>query len=160
MLIGVISDTHGVIRQEALDALRGSDLIVHAGDVGKESVLKTLETIAPVFAVRGNIDRAGWADKLPETRAVKVEAIRIYVLHILSDLSIDPAAESYQMVISGHSHMPSITGKNGVVFLNPGSAGPRRFRLPVSIALASISGSEIKARIVRLDGSPPDDLPS
>jgi len=153
MTAGVISDTHGLMRREALDALRDADLIIHAGDIGKPSVLETLETIAPVFAVRGNIDRGEWASSLPASRLVEVESVRIYVVHDIKDLDIDPVAESIQMVISGHSHMPAIVERNGVSFLNPGSAGPRRFSLPISMAVIRISGRRIQARLVDLQSS-------
>lgn len=153
MTAGVISDTHGLMRREALDALRDADLIIHAGDIGKSSVLETLETIAPVFAVRGNIDRGEWASSLPASRLVEVESVRIYVVHDIKDLDIDPVAEAIAMVISGHSHMPSIVERNGVLFLNPGSAGPRRFSLPISMAVIRISGRRIQARLVDLQSS-------
>lgn len=153
MTAGVISDTHGLMRREALDALRDADLIIHAGDIGNPSVLETLETIAPVFAVRGNIDRGEWASSLPASQLVEVESVRIYVVHDIKDLDIDPVAESIQMVISGHSHMPAIVERNGVSFLNPGSAGPRRFSLPISMAVIRISGRRIQARLVDLQSS-------
>ncbi len=153
MTAGVISDTHGLMRREALDALRDADLIIHAGDIGKSSVLEILETIAPVFAVRGNIDREEWASSLPASRLVEVESVRIYVVHDIKDLDIDPVAESIQMVISGHSHLPAIVERNGVSFLNPGSAGPRRFSLPISMAVIRISGRRIQVRLVDLQSS-------
>ena len=153
MTAGVISDTHGLMRREALDALRDADLIIHAGDIGKSSVLEILETIAPVFAVRGNIDREEWASSLPASRLVEVESVRIYVVHDIKDLDIDPVAESIQMVISGHSHLPAIVERNGVSFLNPGSAGPRRFSLPISMAVIRISGRRIQVRLVDIQSS-------
>lgn len=151
MLIGVISDTHGLIRPEALGALRESDLIIHAGDIGKMAVMEALEAIAPVIAVKGNIDRGEWSKGLPEARAVEAGSVRIYVIHVLKDLKMDPVAESFQMVITGHSHIPSIREQNGVVYLNPGSAGPRRFNLPTSVARVGVSSTRMDVRIIRLE---------
>ena len=128
--IGIISDTHGLLRPRALASLEGSDLIIHAGDVGSPEILAALRAIAPVTAVRGNIDTDPWATVLPET----AEVDRIYILHNLRDLAIDPAARGYRMVIAGHSHKPGTFEKNGVLYVNPGSAGPRRFKLPVTVA--------------------------
>jgi putative phosphoesterase len=133
-LIGLISDTHGLLRPEALRALDGSDLIVHAGDVGKPEILNSLRLLAPVVAVRGNIDRGGWATALPLTATVKAGSVAVYVLHDLQQLDLDPAAAGFQVVVSGHSHKPSRTERGGVLYLNPGSAGPRRFQLPVTVA--------------------------
>lgn len=149
-LIGVISDTHGLIRPESLRALRGAELIIHAGDIGKPEVIETLKSIAPVVAIRGNNDKEKWARKFPETAVVEVGKVRIYVIHNLKELEIDPAAAGFQVVISGHSHRPSITKRNGVLFLNPGSAGPRRFKLPVSVARLRVRGESVSARIVEL----------
>jgi uncharacterized protein len=151
LIIGVISDTHGLIRPEAISALRESDLIIHAGDVGKIDVLDALGAIAPVIAVKGNIDRGEWARGLPEARLVEAGSVWIYVTHILEDLKIDPAAESVQMVVTGHSHVPSIREQNGIVFLNPGSAGPNRFNLPISVAHVIVSDTQIDASIIRLE---------
>ena len=136
--IGLISDTHGLLRKEALQALRGSELILHAGDVGKPEILEALREIAPVVAVRGNVDTQEWAGKLPATAIAEAGAIRIYVLHDVKKLDLNPAAAGFQMVVSGHSHQPVKTERSGVWYINPGSAGPRRFQLPVTIALLSV----------------------
>jgi putative phosphoesterase len=133
-IIGVISDTHGLLRPEARKALEGCDLIVHAGDVGKLEILDELRTIAPVVAVRGNIDTAAWASRLPLTAAVETRSAWIYVLHDIQQLDIDPAAAGFRIVVSGHSHQARREERSGVLYLNPGSAGPRRFRLPVTAA--------------------------
>jgi putative phosphoesterase len=133
-IIGLISDTHGLLRPEAFTALEGSDLIVHAGDVGKEVILEQLRTIAPVVAVRGNIDRDSWASRLPLTAVVEARATRIYVLHDIQQLDLDPAVAGFHFVVSGHSHKPARTERDDVTYINPGSAGPRRFRLPVTVA--------------------------
>ena len=133
-LIGLISDTHGLLRQEALAALRGSDLIIHAGDVGESTILEQLGAIAPVVAVRGNIDKAAWAARLQMTAVVETGAAIIYVLHDIHDLDLDPAIAQFDIVVSGHSHKPAKNVQSGVLYVNPGSAGPRRFRLPVTVA--------------------------
>jgi putative phosphoesterase len=132
--IGLISDTHGLLREEALLALRGSDLILHAGDVGDPKILETLRTIAPVVAVRGNVDTAEWAKALPETAVAEAGDLNIYVLHDAKALDLDPRAAGFPIVVSGHSHQPGRSERNGVVYINPGSAGPRRFRLPITVA--------------------------
>lgn len=132
--IGLISDTHGLLRPEALDALRGSQLIIHAGDVGKPEILEKLETIAPTVAVRGNVDTQLWAAKLPPTAVAEAEGATIYVLHNLAELDLNPAAAGFQIVVSGHSHKPSSIERGGVLCVNPGSAGPRRFSLPITVA--------------------------
>ena len=139
-LIGVISDTHGLLRPEAMKALEGVELIIHAGDVGNPKVLANLARIAPVHAVRGNTDRGDWAADLPHTRVVEVGGVHLYVLHELFCLDLDPAAAGIAAVIFGHSHSPHLERKNGVLFLNPGSAGPRRFTLPVSLARIKVQG--------------------
>jgi putative phosphoesterase len=133
-LIGLISDTHGLLRPEALRALDGSDLIVHAGDVGKPEILDALKRLAPLVAVRGNIDKGGWADALPLTATIEAGSVAVYVLHDLQQLDLDPAAAGFHVVVSGHSHQPSRTERDGVLYLNPGSAGPCRFQLPVTVA--------------------------
>lgn len=133
-VIGLISDTHGLLRPQALTALAGSELIVHAGDVGRPEILDELRAVAPVVAVRGNIDTEEWAQKLPLTAVARVRSTTLYVLHDVHDLECDPAAEGYAVVVSGHSHKPGRTEKSGVLFINPGSAGPRRFRLPITVA--------------------------
>ena len=148
--IGVISDTHGLLRPEALAALRGSDLIVHAGDIGSPDVIEALQGLAPVFAVRGNVDREAWVGQFPKTQVVEVKGVLLYVLHDLNELDLDPVAANFQVVISGHSHRPSVKKVGGVLFLNPGSAGRRRFRLPVTVARLTIRRGEIDAKIVEL----------
>jgi uncharacterized protein len=150
ILVGVISDTHGLIRPEAVAALHGSDLIIHAGDVGAPQVLDELRKLAPIFVVRGNIDQAHWAGALPATAHVEVGGLSFHVLHDIAELDLDPATVGYAAVVYGHSHQPSIETRSGVLFLNPGSAGPRRFRLPVSIARVSVSGGTLRPEIVEL----------
>ncbi len=149
-LVGVISDTHGLARPEALRALRGVELILHAGDVGAPRVLSALRMIAPVYSVRGNVDREDWARNLPKVRTVEVGGYTLYLLHGLHSLNLDPAAAGFRAVISGHSHHPCAEQRNGVLYLNPGSAGPRRFSLPVSVALLKIKGDFLEARLVEL----------
>jgi uncharacterized protein len=145
--IGVISDTHGLLRPDVLDFLRGSDLIVHAGDICDQIVIDELGKLAKVSVVKGNNDRGGWADSLNETELFAVANNWLYVIHDLSQIDIDPLAAGVHVVISGHSHKPLIQEKNGVLFLNPGSAGPRRFSLPISVAELLIDGESIKASI-------------
>jgi len=147
--IGVIADTHGLMRPEALDALAGSELIIHAGDIGKMEIVKALESIAPVVAIKGNIDR-GETNNLPDTETVETNGSKIYVLHDLNDLNIDPKQEGYDVVISGHSHKPLITEKDGVLFLNPGAAGQKRFKLPISIAHLKLARDKRIAEIIEL----------
>lgn len=132
--LGLISDTHGLLRKEALDALRGSELILHAGDVGAPEILESLREIAPVVAVRGNNDEGAWAERLPLTEVVEAGGVSIYMLHILDELDLNPKASGFSIVVSGHSHKPAQTVKDGVLYVNPGSAGPRRFQLPVTVA--------------------------
>ena len=133
VIIGVISDTHGLLRPEALAALRGSDYIIHAGDIGDPDILKKLAEIAPVTAISGNVDREGWAKKIPVTDVLEVGGVSIYVLHNLRELDLKPDAAGFAVVVYGHSHVAKQETKNGVLYFNPGSAGPRRFRLPVTI---------------------------
>jgi putative phosphoesterase len=144
MIIGLISDTHGLLRGEAVEALSGSDLIVHAGDVGAAGVLEGLRALAPVVAVRGNIDKHPPASALPETAIAEAGAARIYVLHDIHQLDLDPAAAGFRAVISGHSHKTSISERDGVLYINPGGAGPRRFRLPVTVARMEIPSFEVR----------------
>jgi putative phosphoesterase len=134
-IVGLISDTHGLLRPEALRALEGSDLILHAGDVGSPSILGALRAIAPVVAVRGNVDTAPWAAALPETAA----AGEIFILHDVKQLALDPRSSGFRAVVSGHSHQPEAIERGGVLYVNPGSAGPRRFRLPVSLARLDVT---------------------
>jgi putative phosphoesterase len=152
--IGLISDTHGLLRPEAMDVLRGSDFIVHAGDIG-EGILEQLATVAPVTAVRGNNDRAPWAGRIGETEQLRFGEVTLHVLHDLADLAIDPAAAGVDVVITGHSHRPKIERRSGVLYVNPGSAGPVRFNLPISLALMQIAGKEVTARIVELESLRP-----
>jgi uncharacterized protein len=149
--IGVISDTHGLLRPQAVAALRGCPVIIHAGDVGQPEILDELRRIAPVFAVRGNVDFGPWAMKLPETETVEVGDCRLYVLHDLNALDCDPKAAGFRAVITGHSHQPKIETKDGVLYFNPGSAGPRRFNLPVSVGRLILSGADLQAEIIKLE---------
>ncbi len=150
MIAGLISDTHGLLRPEAIERLAGSDLIIHAGDVGDPGILRTLEAIAPVTAVRGNVDKGAWAMQLPATAVVEAGGARIYVLHNLAEIDIDPAAAGFQIVVSGHSHKPGQTERGGVLYVNPGSAGPRRFRLPVTIARLDLGLPPFAAEFIHL----------
>ena len=148
-VVGLISDTHGLLRPQALDALRGSDLIIHAGDVGKPDILNELRSIAPTFAVRGNIDTQPWARSLPETEAVKAGGLLLWVLHDVADLDLDPSV-GFAAVIFGHSHKPSMEMRDGVLFMNPGSAGPRRFRLPITVGRITVRGDALNPEIIEL----------
>ncbi len=148
--VGIISDTHGLLRQEAVDALQGADFIIHAGDVGKLSIIDELNGIAPIVAVRGNMDNENWAYQLKRTEIVEKNKILFCVIHDISRLDLDPAASDIKIVISGHSHMPSIGRHKGVLYINPGSAGPRRSTRPVSVALLRVRGKSLDAEIVKL----------
>ena len=148
--VGVISDTHGLLRPQALEALRGSDYIVHAGDIGDAAIPRALRALAPVTLVRGNNDRGAWADDWPQTARLVAGSVRIHVLHDVHDLDLDPAAMGCDVVVSGHSHRPSATRRDGVWFVNPGSAGPRRFSLPITVATLDIDGARVEPRIVEL----------
>ena len=149
-LIGLISDTHGLIRPEALNALRKSDLIIHSGDIGHPDVLDALRSLAPVRAIRGNNDRGAWASGLPTSDRVEIGSHAIYVLHNINDLDLDPASAGFTAVLSGHSHKPAIDRRGGVLFVNPGSAGPRRFTLPVTVATLILRDDGCDATIVPL----------
>ena len=149
-IIGVISDTHGLLRPCVLRVFQGCELIIHAGDIGKPAVLDSLREIAPVVAVRGNMDRGDWAAEIPLTEIVKIENTYAYVLHDLGSLDLDPKTSGIHAVISGHSHKPAEYRRNGVLYLNPGSAGPGRFNLPVSAALMEIDGETINISFVNL----------
>jgi putative phosphoesterase len=149
-VIGLISDTHGLLRPEAIAALAGVDLIVHAGDIGKPSVLAELKKLAPLAAIKGNIDTGDWARRIPDFRNVRVGTHRLYLIHNVRELNFDPAARRVRVVVSGHSHKPLITQTNGVLFVNPGSAGPRRFKLPVAVGKIFVDGPEVTAEIVEL----------
>jgi uncharacterized protein len=149
--IGVISDTHGLLRPQAVAALRGCSAIIHAGDVGRPEILDELRRIAPVFAVRGNVDVGPWAMQLQETELVQIEDCRLYVLHDLNAIDLDPRTAGFRAVITGHSHQPKIETRDGVLYFNPGSAGPRRFSLPVSVGRLIASGRELQAEIINLE---------
>jgi uncharacterized protein len=148
--IGVISDTHGLLREQAREALVGVEMILHAGDVGKPEVLQELGRVAPVLAVRGNVDRGEWAKALPQTQTTSIGGVWIYMLHDVSRLDLDPAGGGFSVVISGHSHRARLERKHGVLYLNPGAAGPRRFALPASVAVLEVAVGEVSARIVEL----------
>jgi uncharacterized protein len=149
--IGLISDTHGLLRPEAAAALRGVDHIIHAGDIGSAAVLAALEEIAPVDAVRGNNDRGPWAASIPETLELQFDEARVYVLHDIALLDLDPGERHMQVVIAGHSHKPAVRERSGVVYVNPGSAGPRRFSLPVSVAHLHVEGKRVRAELLTLE---------
>lgn len=148
--VGLLSDTHGLLRPEALAFLRGCDFIVHAGDIGDPAVLQTLNTLAPVTAVRGNNDRDGWARAIAETEALRVDDVSIHVRHDLAELDLDPAAAGFQVVVTGHSHQPRIEERGGVLYVNPGSCGPRRFKLPIAVGELHVSGGSVDARLLEL----------
>lgn len=148
--VGVISDTHGLLRPEVLEALAGCDVILHAGDVGDPQILQSLVTVAPVFVVRGNVDHGPWADALPFTEIVEVAGVRFYVIHALQDLDLDPASAGVDVVVYGHSHRPAAEEKDGVLFLNPGSVGPRRFDNPVTLARIVIRDGGLEAAVISL----------
>jgi len=150
-ILGLISDTHGLLREEAVEALRGSDLILHAGDVGRPQILEALRTIAPVLAVRGNVDTGEWAQALPPTEIIQAGSVMVYMLHILNNLDIDPGVAGMHIVVSGHSHKPGQAEKGGVTYINPGSAGPKRFQLPVTVARLDLGIKPWKAEFVQLE---------
>jgi hypothetical protein len=150
LVLGVISDTHGVLRPAAVAALRGSDRILHAGDVGSAEILDTLARVAPVTAIRGNVDTEPWARALPETEIVEAGGVLIYMLHDLARLDLKPDAAGFRIVVYGHSHRPKIEEKNGVLYFNPGSAGPRRFNLPVSVGRLTIERGSARAELIEL----------
>lgn len=150
-LVGIVSDTHGLVRPEALLALRGTDLIVHAGDIGGAHVLTAFEEVAPVVAVRGNVDQGAWAASLAETEVVDLGGILLYLLHDLSRIDLDPVAAGFHVIVSGHSHQPTLAPREQVLYLNPGSIGPRRFKLPISLALLRVHGHTLYPRFIELD---------
>jgi uncharacterized protein len=151
MKVGIISDTHGLLRPEAQEALTGVDVIVHAGDLGRPEILTELKKIAPVFAVRGNVDTGEWAAELPVTTVMELDGASFYIVHDLHELDLKPEAAQFDFVISGHTHQPEQSEKHGVVYLNPGSAGPRRFHLPVTLALLDLAKKPWKAKLVDLN---------
>jgi putative phosphoesterase len=148
MKIGIISDTHGLLRPEAVELLRGSEHIIHAGDIGSAEIIPALEKIAPVTAIRGNVDTQPWARRFAETEVVELEGLHIYVIHNANALDLNPKAAGFTAVISGHSHQPKQEMKEGVLYFNPGSAGPRRFRLPISVGRLEITEGNLHAEIV------------
>lgn len=151
MHIGLISDTHGLLRPEALAALQGCARIIHADDIGKAAVLDGLSALAPLDVIRGNIDTADWAQALPERLDLRIDGLRLHVLHDLKELDVDPVVAGINVVIAGHSHQPCIERRDGVLYINPGSAGPRRFRLPISVALLRLEDGDAQAELIRLD---------
>jgi len=155
MFIGVISDTHGLLRPEAIDSLWGAKYIIHAGDIGDPAIIERLSKIAPVTAVRGNVDREAWAKNIPETNVLEVDGVSIYILHILENLDLKPKASGFGAVIYGHSHVPKQETRDGVLYFNPGSAGPRRFELPVTIGRLNVRDGRITAEIVELQDQNP-----
>ena len=148
--VGLISDTHGLLRPQAVAVLQGSDFIVHGGDIGDAGILDALKAIAPLTVVRGNNDRELWAARIPETEFLQVAGVLIYAVHDLSQIDIDPAAAGVRVVVSGHSHKPKIEERGGVLYVNPGSAGPRRFKLPIAVAELIVVGNGVTARIIEL----------
>jgi len=148
VIIGVISDTHGLLRPEAVELLRGSQHIIHAGDIGSPEIIPALEKIAPVTAIRGNVDTQSWARRFAETEVVELEGLHIYVIHDANALDLNPKAAGFAAVISGHSHQPNQGIKDGVLYFNPGSAGPRRFKLPISVGRLEITGGKLHAEIL------------
>ncbi|HMF90579.1 MAG TPA: metallophosphoesterase family protein [Candidatus Angelobacter sp.] len=149
MMVGVISDTHGLLRPEAIKLLHGSDHIIHAGDIGSPEIIPALGQIAPVTAIRGNVDKAAWARRFAETEVVELGGLHIYVIHDLNLLDLDPKAAGFAAVISGHSHQPKQEVRDGVMYFNPGSAGPKRFRLPVSVGKIRLEGGQLQAEILK-----------
>jgi len=151
MIIGVISDTHGLLRPEAIELLRGSEHIIHAGDIGSAEIVPELKKIAPVTAIRGNVDTASWARPLPETEVVELAGVHIYVIHDVNALDLNPKAAGFAAVISGHSHKPKQEVKSGVLYFNPGSAGPRRFKLPMTVGRLAVVDGTLSAEILEIE---------
>ena len=149
--VGVISDTHGLLRSQAVDALLGSDLIIHAGDIGAADVIEQLREIAPVVAIKGNVDREPWAETFADTQTVRIEGVSVYVVHNVREMNFNPGASGFDVVISGHSHKPLVEKRDDVLYVNPGSAGRRRFSLPIALAKLKISDRNVHATIVELD---------
>ena len=148
--IGLISDTHGLVRPEALAALEGSEIIIHAGDIGKAEVLRSLKAIAPVIAIRGNNDRDAWAKQIPDVLNLQINGIAIHVIHNVNELKTDLITEGFRAIVSGHSHKPGLVTREGILFINPGSAGPRRFKLPVAVGKLRIASRNVTAEIIEL----------
>jgi uncharacterized protein len=151
MIVGVISDTHGLLRPEAMEMLRGSEHIIHAGDIGAPEIIPALEKLAPVTAIRGNVDQMAWCRKFSETEVVELAGIHIYIIHDVNAMDLNPKAAGFAAVISGHSHKPSQEIKDGVLYFNPGSAGPRRFKLPITVGRLEISGGRLAATVLSLE---------
>ena len=151
MQIGVISDTHGLLRPEALEALQGADLIIHAGDIGQPQILQSLQNLAPVFAIRGNVDTESWYQEFPLTEVIEAEGFFFYIIHNIDELDLNPVAAGFHVVIYGHSHRPEIDYRNGVLYLNPGSAGRRRFDLPISLARINVTENKLTPEIIHLE---------
>jgi len=149
--VGVIADTHNLLRPEALEALRGCQRLLHLGDIGKPAILDALRQLAPLDVVRGNNDTEAWAEAIPETLSLELGGLRLYLIHDLKQLAIDPRAEGFDVVLAGHSHKPLEEVRDGVLYLNPGSAGPRRFKLPISLAILSIVGGQASVEMIALD---------
>jgi uncharacterized protein len=150
MIVGVISDTHGLLRPEALAALHGSQHIIHAGDIGEPGIISALENIAPITAIRGNVDRQPWSARFRETEVVELAGLSFYVIHDLNALDLNPRAGGFAAVISGHSHQPRQEVKDGILYFNPGSAGPRRFKLPITVGTLEIVDGKVKGKIIDL----------
>jgi uncharacterized protein len=151
MIVGVISDTHGLLRPEAIEMLRGSEHIIHAGDIGAPEIIPELEKLAPVTAIRGNVDQMAWCRKFPETEVVELGGLHIYILHNVNAIDLNPKAAGFASVISGHSHKPHQEMKEGVLYFNPGSAGPRRFKLPITVGRLEINGAALNATVLSLE---------
>jgi putative phosphoesterase len=148
--IGLVSDTHGWVRPEALAALKGSEVIIHAGDIGKAEVLDSFGSIAPVIAIKGNNDRDHWAKKVPDCLNLEINGIKIHVIHNVRDLEAHPAHDGIRIIVSGHSHKPGVVERDGVLFINPGSAGPQRFKLPIAVAKLRIERGRVRGEIIEL----------
>lgn len=151
MIVGVISDTHGLLRPEAIEALRGSEHIIHAGDIGAAEIISELEKIAPVTAIRGNVDVQAWARRFPETEVIELAGSHIYIIHDASALDLNPKGAGFAAVISGHSHQPKQEVRDGVLYFNPGSAGPRRFKLPVSVGRLEVANGVVRGELLQLN---------
>jgi uncharacterized protein len=148
--IGLVSDTHGLVRSEALVALKGSEVILHAGDIGKAEVLDSFGSIAPVIAIKGNNDRDLWAKKIPDILNLEINGVKIHVIHNVNELDADPVNDGFRVIVSGHSHKPRLVERDGILFINPGSAGPRRFKLPIAVAKLRIVRGRVRAKIIEL----------
>lgn len=150
MIIGIISDTHGLLRPEAVELLRGSEHIIHAGDIGSPEIIPELRKIAPITAIRGNVDTQAWAQSFAETEVVELDGVDLYIIHDANALDLNPQAAGFAAVISGHSHQPKQEVKNGVLYFNPGSAGPRRFKLPISVGRLVIADGNLNGQILEI----------